>query len=223
MWQHLTHKGALVKAKLITPLQRNLLASIASIVILSSALLLFWLGHNIKQQPPEKIIIREVALVTPPPPPPPPPVQQAMVETPITIQIQGSGASMQILTVEQNITLTKPDIPPMVVSQTKWQQLEIDWDAFALDQLDDLPTLLTPLKIDFPKSLSRQGVKRVLVKLEVMIDEQGQLTLINIVNNPYQELQGEIQRLIRSSRFSAPKKNNQPVRARFVWPIEIKS
>lgn len=212
-----------MKAKLITPLQRNLLASIASIVILSSALLLFWLGHNIKQQPPEKIIIREVALVTPPPPPPPPPVQQAMVETPITIQIQGSGASMQILTVEQNITLTKPDIPPMVVSQTKWQQLEIDWDAFALDQLDDLPTLLTPLKIDFPKSLSRQGVKRVLVKLEVMIDEQGQLTLINIVNNPYQELQGEIQRLIRSSRFSAPKKNNQPVRARFVWPIEIKS
>ena len=211
-----------MKAKLITPLQRNLLASIASIVILSSALLLFWLGHNIKQQPPEKIIIREVALVTPPPPPPPPPVQQAMVETPITIQIQGSGASMQILTVEQNITLTKPDIPPMVVSQTKWQQLEIDWDAFALDQLDDLPTLLTPLKIDFPKSLSRQGVKRVLVKLEVMIDEQGQLTLINIVNNPYQELQGEIQRLIRSSRFSAPKKDNQPVRARFVWPIEIK-
>ncbi|NQY63363.1 MAG: energy transducer TonB [Alteromonadaceae bacterium] len=216
------HKGALVKARLITPLQKNLLASIASIVILSSALLLFWLGHNIKQQPPEKIIIREVALVTPPPPPPPP-VQQAMVETPITIQIQGSGASMQILTVEQNITLTKPDIPPMVVSQTKWQQLEIDWDAFALDQLDDLPTLLTPLKIDFPKSLSRQGVKRVLVKLEVMIDEQGQLTLINIVSNPYQELQGEIQRLIRSSRFSAPKKDNQPVRARFVWPIEIKS
>ncbi len=212
-----------MKAKLITPLQRNLLASIASIVILSSALLLFWLGHNIKQQPPEKIIIREVALVTPPPPPPPAPAQQAMVETPITIQIQGSGASMQILTVEQNITLTKPDIPPMVVSQTKWQQLEIDWDAFALDQLDDLPTLLTPLKIDFPKSLSRQGVKRVLVKLEVMIDEQGQLTLINIVNNPYQELQGEIQRLIRSSRFSAPKKHNQPVRARFVWPIEIKS
>ena len=211
-----------MKARLITPLQKNLLASIASIVILSSALLLFWLGHNIKQQPPEKIIIREVALVTPPPPPPPP-VQQAMVETPITIQIQGSGASMQILTVEQNITLTKPDIPPMVVSQTKWQQLEIDWDAFALDQLDDLPTLLTPLKIDFPKSLSRQGVKRVLVKLEVMIDEQGQLTLINIVSNPYQELQGEIQRLIRSSRFSAPKKDNQPVRARFVWPIEIKS
>lgn len=212
-----------MKARLITPLQRNLLASIASIVILSSALLLFWLGHNIKQQPPEKIIIREVALVTPPPPPPPPPAQQAMVETPITIQIQGSGASMQILTVEQNITITKPDIPPMVVSQTKWQPLEIDWDAFALDQLDDLPTLLTPLKINFPKSLSRQGVKRVLVKLEVMIDEQGQLTLINIVSNPYQELQGEIQRIIRSSRFSAPKKDNQPVRARFVWPIEIKS
>lgn len=223
IWRHLTHKGTLVKARMITPLQKNLLASVASIVILTSALLLFWLGHNIKHQPTEKVIIREVALVTPPPPPPPPPVQQAMVETPITIQIQGSGASMQILTVEQNITLTKPDIPPMAVNQTKWQPLEIDWDAFALDQLDDLPTLLTPLKIDFPKSLSRQGIKRVLVKLEVMIDEQGQLTLINIVKNPYQELQGEIQRLIRSSRFSSPKKDNHPVRARFVWPIDIKS
>ncbi|NQY65975.1 MAG: hypothetical protein HRT38_20295, partial [Alteromonadaceae bacterium] len=71
-----------MKARMITPLQKNLLASVASIVILTSALLLFWLGHNIKHQPTEKVIIREVALETPPPPPPPPPVQQAMVETP---------------------------------------------------------------------------------------------------------------------------------------------
>jgi len=54
-----------------------------------------------------------------------------------------------------------------------------------------------------------------------MIDEQGHLTLIDIVENPYSELREVIQRLIRNTRFSAPTKDNLPVRARFIWPVEI--
>jgi len=212
-----------LNAKFITPLQKNLLASIASLTILASALLFFWLGHAIKQAPVPKITIREIALMTPLPPSPPPEVQQTVIDIPIAIQVQGAGPVMQMINIAQKITITKPDIPPIVMTQSKWQTLEINWDAFELNELDRLPTLLTPLAIKFPKSLRRQGIKSVLVKLEVMIDEQGRLSLINITENPYRELNSEIQRLIRVSRFSVPKKDNAPVRARFVWPLEIKS
>ena len=212
-----------MKAKFITPLQKNLFASIASLTILAFALLFFWLGHSIKQAPVPKVIIREVTLITTPPPSPPAAVQKTVIDTPISIQVQGAGPVMQMIYIAQKITITKPDMPPIVMTESKWQTLEINWDAFELNELDGLPTLLTPLAIKFPKSLRRQGIKSVLVKLEVMIDEQGRLSLIKLVENPYRELNSEIQRLIRVSRFTAPKKDNSPVRARFVWPLEIKS
>jgi len=188
-----------------------------------TVLLLFWLAHSSKQAPEQKIVIREVALVAPPPPPPPPTIQQAVVETPITVQVQGAGPSIQMVTVDPTITMRKPDIPPIAPTESKWQTLTVEWDSFELDQLDGLPVLLTPLRIKFPKSLRRQGIKSALIKLEVVIDENGHLTLIEIIENPHHQLLNEIQRLIRTSRFSAPTKDNTPVRARFIWPLAIKS
>ena len=54
------------------------------------------------------------------------------------------------------------------------------------------------------------------------IDEQGKLTLLNILENPYPELRPEIERIVRSSRFSVPTKGTAAVSARFIWPVEFK-
>lgn len=199
-------------------------ASLLSVGVLSLALFTLWLGHWLPTVESDKIEIREIAMVTPPPPPPPPPpVQQPVIDTPVTLQVQGAGPSLQMVEVQKRIEIKKPDMPTIDTRQTQWQALEIDWNAFDLNDLDGLPNLLSPLRITFPKSLSRRGIDRVLIKLDVVIDEQGQATLINIVENPYPELINEIKRLVRNSRFTSPQKDNQPVRARFIWPVEIKS
>ncbi len=198
-------------------------ASVLSLTILSLALFTLWLGHWLPASLPEKIEVREVSLTLPPPPPPLPPLQQQVVETPISLQIQGAGAAIPQLDVVKKIDPIKPDVPVIDFRETQWQSLDVNWDAFDLNQLDGLPNLLTQLRVKFPKILSRQGITRVLVKLDVVIDEQGQVTLVNVVENPHPELMGEIQRLVRNSHFTAPQKDNQAVRARFIWPVEIKS
>jgi len=168
--------------------------------------------------------VREVSLtLPPPPPPPPPPVRQQVVETPLSLQVQGAGAAIPAIDVKQKLEPIKPDMPIIDTRQSQWQSLEIDWNAFALNQLDGLPSLITPLRVKFPRSLRRQGVKGVLVKLDVVIDEQGRVSLVNIVENPHPELVAELQRLVRNSRFTTPKKDQQAVRARFIWPVDIKS
>lgn len=195
-----------------------------SAVLLVAALSLLFLGYWLPDRVQDTIEVREVAIAVPPPPPPPPPtVQQNVVETPVNLQIQGSGPVLQMVEVEPNIEISPPEIPDIVTETTQWQSLEVNWDAFDLNQLDSLPSLLTALRVNFPRSLSRQGIDEVLVRLDVVIDEEGRATLVEIVENPYPELRSEIERLVRNSRFTAPQKENENVRARFIWPVEIKS
>ena len=197
-----------------------------SLLVLAVALITLLMGYWFEKVTAETVTVREIALLMSPPSPPPPPppaMRQPVVESPVTLQIQGSGPSLQMLEIMQPlIEITRPRVF-VDTSKTQWQPLEVNWDAFALNDLDALPTLLTPLRAVFPKSLTRRGIHSALVKLDVLIDERGQVTLVDVVENPYPELNSEIQKIVRNSRFTAPRKNNTTVRARFIWPIDIKS
>ncbi|WP_133469680.1 energy transducer TonB [Paraglaciecola marina] len=199
------------------------IASIASIIILVLALLTLWIGHGLSEMPEDTVVVREITIATPPPPPPPPVVQQRAVQAPVTVQVEGAGASIQMVKVVQDITIDKPDMPDFTPQETQWQSLEVDWDAFDLSDLDGLPTLLTTLKVTLPKSLTRKGIKKVKVEFELVIDEQGKATLVKIVTNPYPQLESEIKNLVRRIRFTPPQKDGQPARARFALPVDIGS
>ncbi|MDO6567711.1 energy transducer TonB [Alteromonas sp. 1_MG-2023] len=199
------------------------MASVASIIILSLALLTLWVGHGLSETPEKTVMVRELTVATPPPPPPPPVVQQQAEQAPVTVQVEGAGASVQMVKVTQEIVIDKPDMPNFKPQETQWQSLEVDWDALELSDLDGLPSLLTILRVKWPKSLSRKGIKKALVKLDVIIDEHGQVSLVDIVSNPYPQLESEIKSLVRRTKFTAPQKDGQPARARFIWPVEISS
>lgn len=205
------------------PSKHKVLSSLLSLLLLALALMTLWLGHFLKNSVQNTVEIREITIALPPPPPPTPPVQQEVVETTLTIEIQGTGASLPKIDVKQPIDPIKPDVPTLNSQNIKWQEIEMDWDAFDLNQLDELPKLLTPLQVTLPKSLRRKGIDKVLIKLDILIDTNGQVTLINIIENPYSELTSSIQKLVNNSRFSAPSKDNEAVKARFIWPVEIKS
>ncbi len=83
--------------------------------------------------------------------------------------------------------------------------------------------MLTPVKIRFPKRLKKQGIKRVIVKLDVIIDEHGNVKLMDIVENPHHELNKEIMRFVKASKFTSPYKEDEAVKARFIWPVVIEA
>ena len=208
--------------EMVRPSAQQFKAMLLSVSLLAVGLLTLWLGQWVSVTQPEQLSVREIALASPPPPPPPPPsVVQLVQQATVSVQIPGAGPSLTMLEIAPRLDIKKPSEPVIESQPSQWQSLDIDWDAFALNDLDGFPSLLTPLRVNFPKSLSRRGVKHVLIKLDVMIDEVGQVTLIDVVENAYPELASEIQRLVRQSRFTAPQKDGEPVRARFVWPIEI--
>ena len=200
-------------------------ATLFSLAILAFALVLLWAGNWLKNASPTTVTVRTVALSTPPPPPPPPPsVQQPMVDTPITLHVQGAGPVLQMLDVQQQkIDIQRPDAPALHTAQPQWKNLEVNWDTFSLDDLDDVPTLLTPLRTHLPKSITRLGINEVIVQLHIVVDENGKVELIKVVSNPYPELKPQIDQLVRSSRFTPPKKGNENVRVEFNWPIKIHS
>ncbi|MEJ2670549.1 MAG: hypothetical protein P8077_10055 [Gammaproteobacteria bacterium] len=205
-------------------LRSHIYASLLSAIIVALVLGTLWLGNALSDQLPEKIKLQEVTLALPPPPPrppPPAPESQRVMETPITLPIEDAGQLAPSIEVQRKLEPIKPSAPVFDSKPIQWQTLNIDWDAFDLNQLDELPRLLTPLRVRFPRRLSRQNINQVHVKLDVMIDERGQVTLVDILENPYPELINEIKRLVRSSRFSTPKKDQEAVRARFIWPMTI--
>ena len=208
----------------IDKLRHPLFASALSILVLASVLVLLWVGQLAERVIDDKIVVREIALVALPPPPPPSVTQAESAEPMQSLVVQGAGAAIQAIKikVESKLTMVKPTTPIIKANAPKWQPMTINWDAFSLNQLDDLPRLLTPVKARLPKSLTRQGVSQFIVKLDVFIDENGKVSLIDVIENPYNELKPEIDKIVKQSRFSSPKKDGEPVRARFIWPIEFK-
>ncbi|MEC9261176.1 MAG: energy transducer TonB [Pseudomonadota bacterium] len=200
-------------------------ASFISTLLLFGAIGVMWLGHYLSASTSQDVVVRKLDIAITPPPPPPPQSQQVEAETELTMQVEGQGAQMTMadLSVQPDIQMTRPDMPNVVVQNSEWEMPEIDWDAYGLSELDGKPTLLTPVKIRFPKKLKHKGIKRVVVKLDVMIDEKGNVNLIDIVENPYHELRKEIVRFVNASKFTAPYKANEAVRARFIWPVVIEA
>lgn len=204
----------------------RLLAFSLSVLLLSAALSLMWYARQFQPPTEQKLLLRQLdiaSLPLPPPPPPPSPPQPVNTAPVLDVQVS-SHSAVQIPA--PDIRLSKPRLelqaPQPQLAQLEWQSVQLDISAFSLDQLDALPVLQTPLNAVFPRSLSRQGVQKVLVKLDILIDEQGRLTLLDIIENPYPELRPEIERIVRSSRFSMPTKGNDAVSARFIWPVEFK-
>lgn len=172
-----------------------------------------------------EVLVREVHVASlPPPPPPPPPQQTVQVEQTLSISLEGDGAAMDISLVKVESPELQLTPPPMAVQMNVdfSEALAIDWQAFGLDELDNIPRLLTRAKTKYPRALVKQGITQVTVKLEVFIDEMGKPTLVSIRGKHHKELSSVINELIKRARFTPPTKDGQSVAARFVWPVEFK-
>jgi len=204
----------------------HIFAFISSIGLMLLALLGVVASHWFSAQYEPKVMVREVTQAYTPPPPPPQPVTKQTTQTELTLDLNasGTGPSLEITDLKINEPLNPMLSPPDFNHQTSELNIDlaVDWQAFGLGELDSVPVLLTQIKAIFPRSLARKGITKAKVSLDVFIDEQGSISLIGITEMPYEELLSAVNKIIRTSRFSVPTKNSQPVRARFIWPVEFK-
>lgn len=170
-------------------------------------------------------VVRQVDIGAPPPPPPPPP-PAARRPSPPTAAIELSedvSSPLALLaadTVEDAFPVDAIERPEFTLeSPALARDFSVHWAEFGLDQLDQLPRLLTELKVRFPRDLIERGIVRFAAELSVVIDESGAVFLKRVVRNPHPEMDSEIQRVIRRARFTTPTKDGVPVRAAFVWPL----
>jgi hypothetical protein len=204
----------------------HIFAFISSVSLMLIALLGIFASNWFAAEYEPKVIVRKVTQAYTPPPPPPKPITRQVPQTQLTIDLNAAGTGPSLKTTK--LKIQKPLMPmlspPEFTHQTQDLNLdlEVDWQAFGLGELDSVPVLLTKIKTVFPRSLARKGINKANVSLDIFIDEQGTITLIDIKSMPYKELLDSIKKIIRTSRFSVPTKNNQPVRARFIWPVEFK-
>lgn len=202
--------------------KKQLFSSLLSISFLLVLLIILVVAQYLPSIAQPELDLRQISTSLPPPPPPPaqPKVQQHQDIT-IDLSTEGSGAVLPDIKVPKNIEVNKPEMPELTMDEVSFADYAPDIEIFNLNQLDGLPTLLTKAQISMPASLKTRGIKQARLRLDVTIDKNGRVTLNRIVENPYDEFKKEIQRLIRRSKFSAPKKEGAAVSARFIWPIDI--
>jgi hypothetical protein len=201
---------------------------VSATVLMSGLLALLIIVSSSELVKPEMTTIREVkfSLPSPPPPPPPPPihVEQSIEAPSLDISISGDGPTLITSEISLKGAIDVEEItPPEPKAMTPdWDTLlKPNWDAVGLDQLDAPPRLLTSLKIDYPSSLSKRGISKVSIEIDVMIDETGKVVLRQILGSPHKDIITPLKKVISRARFTAPQKDGVAVRASFIWPLEF--
>ncbi|HKJ89634.1 MAG TPA: energy transducer TonB, partial [Oceanipulchritudo sp.] len=89
---------------------------------------------------------------------------------------------------------------------------------FNVQDLDELPRPVRQVKME-PPSRFRQERISGLVRVEIMIDESGTTTVRRILESSHPELEEPARRALAQWTWTPPRKNGDPVKARYILPI----
>jgi outer membrane biosynthesis protein TonB len=204
---------------------RYLFRSSALVLVLALVSVLISNNRQSLKQPDTVVVHANVQTMRLPPPPPPPKTVQQVQSTPkLDVRIAGDGPTLTLSKI--NMQASKPVFAAkqQAISTPSFdeQSIEFDTSSFGLSDLDSLPRLLTPLNIKFTPDMRRLGIKKVTVKLHVQIDTHGQVYLKSIKHNDYPQLNNALKKLVRTAKFTPPKREGKLVKAEFIWPLNLK-
>lgn len=204
---------------------RRIISLVLAAACLAVLLTIIQLSKSTLLQPKEDLVVRQVSVALPPPPPPPAQEQQQVNNSGADIDFSFNPQGLALKMAEQQVKVKEIKVEKPPIDSLTQVNLNIDWapdwQAFGLDKLDQRPQLLTPIRVSFPHRLYQRGVNKALVKLLVMIDEQGQVHLQQITQLKYPELKPSLQQAISQARFTPPTMDGKLVKAEFIWPLEL--
>ncbi|MCD8482999.1 MAG: energy transducer TonB [Verrucomicrobia bacterium] len=89
---------------------------------------------------------------------------------------------------------------------------------FELRDLDRQPRRLTTVQPQFPADFQVRGL-RGEVRVRILIDEQGNVSILEVVGSTHPEAVQPVRQALVRWRFEPPMRNGQPVRAQYIQPI----
>ncbi|WOT05013.1 energy transducer TonB [Shewanella youngdeokensis] len=202
--------------------------SVAALTLLTG---LWWLLH-VQTAPPapqQSLLIRQLSTAVLPPPPPPPPSQsQPQQSAAVNLVVSAAKAPMQLEVTQLDVPLPELTAPNALSTAPLAESISFDTEAlmaaistFSLNELDEMPRLLTPISVRLPAQLRQQGIREGQLKLHVIIHESGQVELVNIAQAQYPELTRLVDQIVSQARFSSPRRESTKVKAEFLWPLKV--
>jgi protein TonB len=179
--------------------------------------------------PPPPLEIQEETL--PPPPPPPLPKLDLQIENvaPPLVATLDSNIDLTMRTadfeLESNPEITPSPLPikalkpakpsPAPISRPKVQGL------VSVGDLDSRPRLMNRPSTRYPSALLRRGIRSGNVVLEVGISMNGRVNVRKVISSSHPELTKMATSFASRARFSVPRKDGQPVKAIYRWPMTL--
>ncbi len=193
-----------------------------------STILLFGIlpiSQFLSVDPREDLQLRSVDIqIDPPPPPPPepPPPEPEEQEQ----QVEDIQQPPQQLTLSQLETALNPGIGDALAGAFTLDTFSItgnisqEIEMFSISDLDRPPRRLRGgiSENDFPLNFRTRNVKGI-VRLTVMIDEQGNVTVLDVVEATHDEAVQPVRQAVSRWQFEPPTKDGKPVRAKYIQPL----
>lgn len=173
--------------------------------------------------------IRKVDVALPPPPPPPPPLkmqQQDLSPQAPSINVAGLGggpslnfSSVPSLGLDELKKVERPEFDLSSLSIN--QSMAVDFPIIDVKNLDKRPRLVSSKYIQFPRSLIQRGIKIVPTKVQIIIDDKGNVYINKITDPIYPEMIDVIRAWVKNARFTIPTKNGLPVQAVYDYTLQF--
>ncbi|MBN2069395.1 MAG: energy transducer TonB [Opitutales bacterium] len=211
----------------IMPQQRKLVVRI----ILSAALttlgivLVLPLTQYLSGDPRDQYRIRSVDVSLPPPPPPPPEAPPPPEEEEPEPEVEDIQQPPQQLSLSQLEAALNPGSGGGIAGDFSLDSFSISAESvtqalfFSIDDLDSRPKRLKAIAPDVPFEVRNQGLKGI-IRIEIMIDEQGHVSVGNVVEATHQEMVQPTKQAFSKWLFEPPMKDGQPVKAKYIQPFQ---
>lgn len=211
------------------------LAAGGALLISTGLFLVIPLTQNLNDTEKERVEYRTMLMAPPPPPVFIPPVEEVsdmdVDLQPVVSKMERPVEEIPIRQLELSLapgmgvalSMGIPNIP----SIDKIDVLADIEKVFNFDELVQVPTLLNGqmIRADFPRELSRRGLKEARINLEILIDKTGKVTVNRILSISFDHprLREAARKAASQARFSITRVNGRPVNVRGSFPMTLQA
>lgn len=191
-----------------------------SLVVSSTLLLLMAFDSETKERSEEKLInFNEMRLK----PPVIPKALSKAVSQKNTLKLEAISTfespielTLELEPVETSLSLDlkKGDVQGLDIAFDRELKVDLGEDIqFSFDDLNYNPTLLHTggFKFDFPRELSRRGIKEGTVTIRIEIDKKGKAKVLEVLSSTHALLVPLVRGVVSHARYTIPQKDGEAV------------
>ncbi len=162
--------------------------------------------------------------IAPPPPPPPPPDPPPPEEEQRDQEVEDLSTPPPPISLSQLEAALNPGIGGALGQAIDLgafgtaQELTDEIQIFDISDLDRRPRRLRAIPPTFPMEMQTRGLQGV-VRARILIDEQGNVSVLEIVESTHREAVQPVRQALAQWRFEPPERGGERVRAAYIQPI----